>query len=214
MMVQSQLGKGSTMPTDPQHTPILLQPSISQPQKTQKYKKPRRKDTQVPQLSGPTESVKDEAIYKELGNSLVKAATTASSLEAECQDTVGDTTAQTRSERVFKFSNDSLLARGNEINSLKRRVKKLEKKQRSRTHKLKGLYKGKISDIDADEGITLVSTHDDAKMFDVDQDLHGGEVLVAKQDENVGEKEVDDAQVQVNTTATTPIISIDDVTLA
>nr|GEY10649.1 hypothetical protein [Tanacetum cinerariifolium] len=66
-----------------------------------------------------------------------------------------------------------------EINSLKRRVKKLKKKQRSRTHKLKRLYKvgliarmdsfdeaslGEdaskqeriINDIDADEGITLV----------------------------------------------------------
>nr|GEU72240.1 hypothetical protein [Tanacetum cinerariifolium] len=67
-----------------------------------------------------------------------------------------------------------------EIDSLKRRVKKLEKKQRLRTHKLKRLYKvgltarvessadesslgddaskqgRKIQDIDADEGITLV----------------------------------------------------------
>nr|GFB41862.1 hypothetical protein [Tanacetum cinerariifolium] len=29
---------------------------------------------------------------------------------------------------------------------------------------------GRISDIDADGGITLVSTHDDAEMFDADQD--------------------------------------------
>nr|GEV02446.1 hypothetical protein [Tanacetum cinerariifolium] len=54
---------------------------------------------------------------------------------------------------------------------------------------------GRISDIDTDEGITLVSTHDDAKMFDADKDLHGKEVFVAKQDENVVEKEVDAAQV-------------------
>nr|GEV78852.1 hypothetical protein [Tanacetum cinerariifolium] len=52
----------------------------------------------------------------------------------------------------------------------------------------------RISDIDADEGITQVSTYNDAKIFDADKDLHGEEVFVAKQDENVVEKEVDAAQ--------------------
>ncbi|GKG00882.1 hypothetical protein Tco_0305587, partial [Tanacetum coccineum] len=37
----------------------------------------------VPQPSDPSENVADEAVYKELGGSLVRAATTASSLEAE-----------------------------------------------------------------------------------------------------------------------------------
>ncbi|GJR17167.1 putative ribonuclease H-like domain-containing protein [Tanacetum coccineum] len=214
------------------------------------YGKPKRKDTQIPQSSDPIENVADEAIHKELGDSLVRAATTASSLEAEqdsgninktqskatpnessslgttsgggpgCQETMGDTIAQTRFESVSKHSNDSLLARGNtlqsdedrlkldelvvlcttlqnrvldleqtktsqhnEIASLKRRVKKLEKKDRSRTHRLKRLYKvgltdrvessddkeslgedaskqGRIDAIDADEEITLVSVHD------------------------------------------------------
>nr|GEY42326.1 hypothetical protein [Tanacetum cinerariifolium] len=31
---------------------------------------------------------------------------------------------------------------------------------------------GRISDIDADEGITLDSTHNDEEMFDADQELH------------------------------------------
>nr|GFB43688.1 hypothetical protein [Tanacetum cinerariifolium] len=167
---------------------------------------------------------KDEAVHKELGDSLVRAVTTASSLEAE-QDS-GDTTAQTRFESVSKHSNDSLLARGNtlqsdedsmklnelmelctnlqnrvlnlekiktsqrnEIDSLKRRVKKLEKRNKSRTHKLKRLYKvglsarlessdkeslgedaskqGRIDAIDANEDITLVNDADN-EMFDVD----------------------------------------------
>ncbi|GJT12202.1 hypothetical protein Tco_0859244 [Tanacetum coccineum] len=43
----------------------------------------KRKDTQIPQPSGPTNIVADEAVHKELGDSLVTAATTASSLEAE-----------------------------------------------------------------------------------------------------------------------------------
>ncbi|GJU87312.1 hypothetical protein Tco_1294858 [Tanacetum coccineum] len=179
--------------------------------------------------------------------SLVRAATIASSLEAEqdsgninktqsketpnessflgttsgggprCQETMGDTIAQTRFENVSKHSNDSLLTRGNrlqseedrlkldelmplcttlqnrildlkktktsqhnEIASLKKRVKKLEKKDRSRTYRLKRLYKvgltarlessddeeslgddaskqGRIDAIDLDEEINLVS---------------------------------------------------------
>nr|GEX08925.1 histone acetyltransferase HAC1-like isoform X1 [Tanacetum cinerariifolium] len=124
--------------------------------------------------------VTDEVVYKKLDDSLVRVATTASSLEAEqdsgninktqskatpnesssqrtdssrgprCHEAMGDTIAQTSSERVSKLSNDSLL---------------------------------------------LVSTHDDAEMFDVDKDLHGEEVFVAKQDEDVVEKEVDAARV-------------------
>ncbi|GJU45057.1 hypothetical protein Tco_1202323 [Tanacetum coccineum] len=77
-----------------------------------------------------------------------------------------------------------------EIVSLKRRVKKLEHKKRSRTHGLKRLYKvgpttcvessrdeeslgedaskqERINAIDADEDITLVNDQDDADMFDV-----------------------------------------------
>ncbi|GJZ25239.1 hypothetical protein Tco_0562698 [Tanacetum coccineum] len=108
----------------------------------QKPRKPKRKDTQIPQSSGPTEHVADEAVYKELDDSLVRAATTASSLDAEqnmgninktqskatpnkssslgttsgggprCQEIMGDTTTRTRFESVSKHSNDSLLARG------------------------------------------------------------------------------------------------------
>nr|GFA91239.1 hypothetical protein [Tanacetum cinerariifolium] len=99
-----------------------------------------------------------------------------------------------------------------EITSLKRRAKKLEKRQRSRTHKLKILYKvgltarmdssedkqnlgedaskqgRKIDDIDANEDITLVNDQDDAEMFDID-DLHDEEVFVDKDD---ADKEVND----------------------
>nr|GEZ14236.1 uncharacterized mitochondrial protein AtMg00810-like [Tanacetum cinerariifolium] len=105
--------KGSTMLTDPYHTPIILQPSSSQSQKTQKPKKHIRKDTHVPQPSGPTESIAYEAVHKELGDNLVRAATTASSLGVE-QDN-GDTNAQTRFKSVSKHSNDSLLTRGNTL---------------------------------------------------------------------------------------------------
>ncbi|GKG33773.1 hypothetical protein Tco_0433932, partial [Tanacetum coccineum] len=80
---QAEIGKGSTNPTDPHHTPTFIQPSTSQPQKKQKPRKPKRKDTQIPQSSVPTEHVSDEAVYKELDDNLVRSATTVSSLEVE-----------------------------------------------------------------------------------------------------------------------------------
>ncbi|GJV59000.1 hypothetical protein Tco_1465100 [Tanacetum coccineum] len=107
-----------------------------------------------------------------------------------------------------------------EIVSLKRRVKKLEQKKRSRTHGLKRLYKvgltarvessrdeeslgedaskqGRINAIDADEDITLVNDQDDADMFDVNT-LTGDEVLaeqeVATKDVNLTVDEVTLAQ--------------------
>ncbi|GKE71357.1 hypothetical protein Tco_1529429, partial [Tanacetum coccineum] len=74
--------EGSAILTNPHHTPTFIQPS-PQHQKTQQPRKPKRKDTQVPQSSDPIENVADKAVHKELGDSLVRAATTASSLEAK-----------------------------------------------------------------------------------------------------------------------------------
>ncbi|GJV10784.1 hypothetical protein Tco_1352325 [Tanacetum coccineum] len=167
---QSELGEGSTTPTDPHHTPTIIQ-SSTQPQKTQKPRKPKRKDTQVPQPSDPSENVEDDAVHKELGNSLMRAATTASSLEAKqdsgnitktrskatpnessslrttlgcgprCQETIRDTTARSRVLDLEKTKT----THQNEIDSLKRRVKKLDKKRSSRTYKLERLYKVSLS---------------------------------------------------------------------
>ncbi|GJS93414.1 hypothetical protein Tco_0800382 [Tanacetum coccineum] len=125
----------------------------------------------------------------------------------------------------------------NEIASLKRRVKKLEKKRSSRTHKLKRLYKvglidrvesfgdkeylgedaskqeGRINAINADEDITLVNVQDDVdnEMFDVDA-LNDEKVFVAGQNENVIKEVVDVAQV--STAATTVTITTIEITLA
>nr|GFA68684.1 hypothetical protein [Tanacetum cinerariifolium] len=201
--------------------------------------KPRRKVTEVPQLSDHT-SVGDEAVNEEMDDSLERAATTTTSLDAKydrgnifktqsnttpnkpvsqgtslgdgprCQKTMGVIVAQTRSERVSKISNDTLLAGVNtsqngednlklneltelctklqqrvldlettkttqalEIKSLKRRVKKLKRRKRSRTHGLKRLYKVRLS-----------ARVESSK----DEDLAGEEVFVAQQDEKVVEK--------------------------
>nr|GEZ97820.1 hypothetical protein [Tanacetum cinerariifolium] len=57
--------------------------------------KPTKKDTRVPQSSGPTESVVDEAVHKEFGDRLVRATTTASSLDAK-QDSGNITKTQSK----------------------------------------------------------------------------------------------------------------------
>nr|GEU98780.1 ribonuclease H-like domain-containing protein [Tanacetum cinerariifolium] len=213
-------------------------------------------------LVGVPTSVADEAVNEEMDDSLERAATTATSLDAEqdrgniskthskatpnepsshgtssgggprCQEAIGDIVAQTRVLDLETTKTTQAM----KIESLKIRVKKLERRKRSRTYRIKRLYKvglsarvetseeeslgekdaskqGMIANIDANEDITLVSTHDE-QMFDADQDLDGKEVFVAQQDENVVEKEVDAAQIQVTTTTTTPTISINEVTLA
>ncbi|GJX93914.1 hypothetical protein Tco_0348500 [Tanacetum coccineum] len=83
VQAQAEMGEGSANPTDPHHTPTIIQPSTSQPQKKQRPRKPKRKDTQIPQSSGPTDNVADEAVNEEMDDSLERAATTATSLDAE-----------------------------------------------------------------------------------------------------------------------------------
>ncbi|GJU57122.1 hypothetical protein Tco_1234888 [Tanacetum coccineum] len=179
-------------------------------------------------------------VFDEVGDSLERGATTASSLEAEHvsgnitktqskatlneptpqgtgsgsgprrQDTIGDIIARTRFENVSKTSYDSPLGGVNtpqsdedtkEITSLKKRVKKLEQRGRSRTLGLKRLYKGRnIAKIDADVDISLVhedagiqGRFDDEDMFDTsvfnDEEVFAGHDM-ADQEVNVAEKEV------------------------
>nr|GEW14458.1 hypothetical protein [Tanacetum cinerariifolium]GEX47674.1 hypothetical protein [Tanacetum cinerariifolium] len=180
MMVQAkeEMGEGSANPTDPHHTPTIIQPSTSQPQKTKQYRKPRRKVIEVPQPSDPTEHAADEAVNKEMDDSLETATTTATSLDAE-QDrgnffknqskaTPNEPSSQGTSSGGGPNGEDSLKLNGLmelctklqqrvldletikttqalEIDSLKRRVKKLERRKRSRTHRLKRLYKVGLS---------------------------------------------------------------------
>ncbi|GJS25308.1 hypothetical protein Tco_0453940 [Tanacetum coccineum] len=186
----------------------------------------------------------DEAVNKEMGNSLERTVTTATSLDAEQdrgniaktqskatpnessslgttlggdprrQETMGDTITQNRlklkelmamctnlQQRVLDLEKTKT-TQAEEIVILKKRVKRLKKKDRRRTHKLKRLYKvsssrrvessddegldkydaskqGRIADIDVDARINLVSTHFDADidMFGV-HDLAGDEVVV------------------------------------
>ncbi|GJV13341.1 hypothetical protein Tco_1354882 [Tanacetum coccineum] len=177
-----------------------------------------------PRPSDPIKNVADEAVHKELGDRLVRAATTASSLEAEqdsgninknqskatpnesssqginsgsgprCQETTGDTIAQTRFENVSKHLNDSLLARGNTFRSDDDRLKldelmalfgltaRVESSGDEESLGEDASKQGRIDAIDADEEITLISVQNvDEEMFDVNV-LDGKEVFVAKQE--------------------------------
>ncbi|GKC51880.1 hypothetical protein Tco_1074625 [Tanacetum coccineum] len=171
-----------------------------------------RRDLQLEDAEG----VDYEVVYKELDNSLVRAVTTASSLEVEQdsgniiktrykatpnkagsqgttsgggprrQETIRDTTARTR---VLDLKTTKT-TQANEIASLKRRVKSLEKKKRDKENLGKDTSKqGKINVIDADEDITLVNDQDDVDMFDVNT-LAGEEVFVTEQNGNVVEEVV------------------------
>ncbi|GJR23296.1 retrovirus-related pol polyprotein from transposon TNT 1-94 [Tanacetum coccineum] len=214
---QSQMDKGSANPTDPHHTATFIQPS-PQPKKTQKPRKPKRKDTQS-----------EERTVREHNMTQSKATTN----ESGSQGTNSGGGPSHAARRYTLLSNedrlklDELMAlcttlqnrvldleqtktpQHNEIASLKRRVKKLEKKNRSGTHRLKRLYKvgltarvessddeeslgedaskqGRINAIDVDEEITLVSVHD--------VNVSAGEEEVVKVI-NTAKLIIDDAQV-------------------
>ncbi|GKD44364.1 hypothetical protein Tco_1269009 [Tanacetum coccineum] len=239
-------------PTDPYHTHTIIQPSISQPQRKQRPRKPKRKDTETPQSSGPTYNVADETVNEEMDDSLERAATTAASFDAE-QDMGNINKTQSKATpnepsspgtssgagpsakkpwgiqllRLVIDLEKTKTSQAQEITSLKRRVKRLEKKNRSRTHGLKRLYKvgmssriessedeglgeedaskhGRINDIDANEDIYLVNVHTDEDMFGVN-DLDGDELVSTASTIPVS---------AATTTSTTTVITDVDITLA
>nr|GEU65681.1 hypothetical protein [Tanacetum cinerariifolium] len=148
------------------------------------------------------ESVADEAVNKEIYDRLVRAATTASSLEAkQYSGNIANTQSKETPNEVLTLEAIKT-TQAQEIDSLKRRVKKLKKKQRSKSHKLKRLYKVGLSarvessndeglgeedaskqeriinDLDADEDIKLIN---DQEMFNVDKELQGEKVVVEQE---------------------------------
>ncbi|GJR63014.1 hypothetical protein Tco_1505176 [Tanacetum coccineum] len=156
----------------PSHLESLPNVALSsQPKKTKKHRKTKRNATEISQSSGPTTHVADETVHEEREDSMERAATTTASLDAEqdsgnilrtqsmtipnepfpqeigsgdsprCQETMGDKPAQTR---VFDLENVKN-AQDLEIQKLKKRVKKLESKKKSRIPPLKRrLFKGSM----------------------------------------------------------------------
>nr|GEW00300.1 hypothetical protein [Tanacetum cinerariifolium] len=209
------MGEDSEIPTDSHHTPTVTQPSTSsQPQQKQKSKKSKKKITKVRQLSDSTPDVADEHVT-----------TTSNDLLLCCEDRLKLTElmelfTQLQSRVLALETTKADLAL--EIESLKRRVKKLEKKANEKSHKLKRLYKigsstrvessddaglreqedaskqGRmIEDLDIDEGVALVDEtreRNDQDMFNISI-LNDEEVVaeVVNDEEVVAEKEVSTA---------------------
>ncbi|GJS36582.1 putative ribonuclease H-like domain-containing protein [Tanacetum coccineum] len=157
----------------------------------------------------------DEAVNEEMDDSLVRASTTATSLDAEHGSAPRGNTLRSGEDRLKLKELMELCTnlqtrvlnlettkttQANEIVSLKRRVKKQERRNRSRTHGLKRLYRvgssrrvessedeglgeedaskqGRIADIDANEDIYLVNVQTDEDMFGVNN-LNDDEVIV------------------------------------
>nr|GEW32110.1 hypothetical protein [Tanacetum cinerariifolium] len=243
MLVQAQADIDSTMPSAPQHTPII-QPSTSKPQKKQKPKKSKNKDTKETQPSDPTdEALNEENVPVQSNDPPLLRVNTLRSREDRLKFNELMELYTKLSNKVHNLETTKT-AQAKKTFSLKRRVKRLEKKKRSGTHGLKRLYKvglsarvesyakeqslGKedaskqgrnIADIDANDEITLVDeTAKDQGRFD-DQEMFDTRVLddekvVVKKTVTI--KEVDAAQDQVSAATTTVAkeLTIDDITLA
>ncbi|GJU27599.1 hypothetical protein Tco_1166220 [Tanacetum coccineum] len=142
MMVQAQEeGEGSAMPTDPQHTPTITQSSTSQPQKKQPRRKQRKDTEHVPTHSNdPLLSGEDRLKL----NKLMELCTNLSQRVLDLEKTKTSQAA--------------------EITELKEWVKRLEKKGRSRTHKLKRLRKiGRSTRVVSSEDVGLGDQEDASK---------------------------------------------------
>ncbi|GJX39732.1 hypothetical protein Tco_0253035 [Tanacetum coccineum] len=195
MVVQAQeeMSKGPAMSTDPHHTPIITQPSSSQPQRKQKSRRPKRKDTKIPQSSGPTDTIVDEAVNEEMDDNLERTQSKATHNEPSSlgtssdggprrQETMRDTIAQTR---VLDLENTKT-AQAQEITSLKLRIKSLgDQEDASKQGR-------EINEIDKDAKITLVDEtqgrYGDEDMFGV-HDLDGDEVVIESEvTDKAGEK--------------------------
>nr|GEU48106.1 hypothetical protein [Tanacetum cinerariifolium] len=264
MLVQAQqeVDEGIEIPTDTQQTPTIIQPTTSQPQRKQKKKKPRRKDTELPQTSVPTEVVADKAIYKEMYDSVERATTIATGLDAEHDrgiisktqfmttlnepssigtssgsgpkrhETVRDAATQTREDRLQLTKLMELCTQlqsrvlalettktnqALEIGSLKRRMKKLEKKANKRTHTLKRLYKiGSSRRIESSDEASLGDQEDASKQGRIIDNLNADEGVTLEVSTvdpvTTADEVVTTAGLKDSTTAT-PTISMDDITL-
>ncbi|GJY56428.1 hypothetical protein Tco_0455543, partial [Tanacetum coccineum] len=231
VQAQEQVGEGSEIPTDSHHTPTTTQPSTSKPQKKQSRRK-QRKDTEDPQLSGPTEPVTDDT------ENVASVPTHSNDplLSGEDRLKLNELMelCTSLSQRVLDLENTKT-SQAAEITELKKRVKKLEGKRKSKPPGMKRLFKigrsaqvvssedeglgdqedaskqgRKIADIDADAEVTLVDEtqgRNDEEMFDTG--ILDGEEVFAEQD--VVEKEVSTAEVATDSTTTT---TVDELTLA
>ncbi|GJZ17708.1 hypothetical protein Tco_0553831 [Tanacetum coccineum] len=142
------MGESSEIPTDPHYTPITTQPSSSQPRGRKKSMKFKKKNTEVPQPSDSTDNVLDE-----------NAPTTSNDLLLSGEDKLKLTKLMDLCTNLLK----------------KKKVKKLERRNKSRTPGLKRLRKvGSARRVESSNEASLEVTlidetqrrNDDSLMFD------------------------------------------------
>nr|GEU63985.1 hypothetical protein [Tanacetum cinerariifolium] len=187
MLVQNLMGEGSALPTDLQHTPIILQSSSSQPQKTQNLGSLRKRILRLVRAATIVSILEVEQDNGNIDKTQSKATPNESSSQGT--DSGGGPSDEDRlklNEFMEMCTNLQSMVLGLEktkttqalkITNLKRRVKKLEKKQSLVEDASK--QGRKINDIDDDEDITLVNDQDDVEMFDVN-DLQVEDNNIAK----------------------------------
>ncbi|GKA67532.1 hypothetical protein Tco_0767449 [Tanacetum coccineum] len=169
MMVQAQEeGGGFEMPTVPQHTSTINQPSSLQPPKKQKPRKTKKQNFKVSQPSDPTQPMADET--KNVESVTIHSNDPLLNGEDRLKLNELMELCTNLSQRVLDLENIKT-SQAVEITKLKERVKKLERMNKSRIPGLKRLRKGrKIVDLDADEEVTLIDEdqerNDDNLMFD------------------------------------------------
>ncbi|GJY65060.1 hypothetical protein Tco_0466520 [Tanacetum coccineum] len=210
VQAQEQVGEGSEIPTNSHHTPTTTQPSTSKPQKKQSRRK-QRKDTKDPHLSRPTEPITDDT--KNVAS--VPTHSNDPLLSGEDRLKINELMelCTSLSQRVLDLEKTKT-SQAVEIIDLKKRVKQLERKRKSKTLGLKRLFKigrsarvvssedeglgdqedaskkgRKINEIDQDAEVTLVDEtqgrYDDNLMFDIG---------VLDNEQDMAEKEVDMAE--------------------
>ncbi|GKD47408.1 hypothetical protein Tco_1272053 [Tanacetum coccineum] len=168
MMVQApeDIGEDSAAPTDSHSTPIITQPSSSKPQ-TKKSKRKQRKD------NGPTEPIPDKATNEE------PISTPSCDPPQSVKDRLQLTELMSLCTKLQKHVLDleeAKTGQAKEIASLKKRVKQLEKRNKSRTLGLKRLRKFEVTLIDETQ-----ERYDEEMLFDVQDDLQGEEVVAEKE---------------------------------
>ncbi|GJS14778.1 hypothetical protein Tco_0409250 [Tanacetum coccineum] len=207
MMVQAheEMGEGSKIPIDPHHTHTITQPSSSQPQRKKQSRRKQRKVTEIPQSNGPTEHIADEVAYEEnvptQSNDppLSRVNTLRSREERQSLKELIDLCTKL-SDRFLDLETTKI-AQAKEIASLKKRVKKLERKRKSKTPRMKTLFK-----IGRSAQVTLIDEtqerNDDNLMFDTS---------VLDEQEVEVERVVSTAEVTTKSATTT---TVDELTLA
>ncbi|GJX72196.1 hypothetical protein Tco_0309367 [Tanacetum coccineum] len=203
-------GEGSGHPPEPQPTPSPTQTIIesqilvteSSPQNTQSLRQALHEHTELPQTSVPFPNVADKTVHQELGDRMVRDATTVS-LDAQ-QDSVntvgsGEDSMEPDYEltvNVPPTPHDSPLSgakttQDKVITRLKLRVRRLEKKRKARTPQpmKRRLFKGRV------ETSTNISLGEDASKQGMNDDkteelnlIDGANTEVIVEDKGSGEK--------------------------